>query len=257
MFRLATTDRSFGQLARRDTEMADEQIDIVALYGASKGWRLRPRTVLVEGTSDVSLFELAAHLFQRDSGKALLADLAIVAAGERERGGTSGVVRELVGLRNMASTYLSPVGLPVYRIIGLFDNDTAGQKAVHGARAVDASIMEYRDVFRLRPVMPRPSCLDPGALQRAFDSQNGAYKGLTWELEDLIGEPLMSLFMEENPTALLREQKMSDVVHRELTRDGKDRLVHFCKDYADLANLKQLVDVIHALRHYMNLPALQ
>lgn len=237
--------------------MADEQIDIVARYGASRGWQLLPRSVLVEGTSDVSLFKLAADHFHLVTGRALLANLAIIAAGEGDRGGTSGVVRELVALRCMATTYLSPVGLPVYRIIGLFDNDTAGQKAVNGARVVDASITEYRDVFRLRPVMPRTGSLDPRALQCSFDTQNAAYKGLSWELEDLIGEPLMELFLDEHKTALVREYKVSGAIHRELTRDGKSRLVRFCAEHADLANLMGLVDVIHALRHYMNLPSLQ
>ena len=237
--------------------MAMEDIDLVARYGASRGWRLLPRSVLVEGTSDVSLFELAAEHFRRETGKNILAGLAIVAAGERDRGGTSGVVRELVVLRGLAAAYLSETGLPVYRVIGLFDNDTAGQKAVNGARVVDASITEYRDVFRLRPVMPSTGSIDPASLQRAFDKQNEAYKGLSWELEDLIGEPLMELFLEENPTALLRKQVMSEAIHREFTRDGKSYLVRFCKENADLASLQGLVDVLHALRHFMNLPALK
>lgn len=234
-----------------------EEIDLVARYGTSRGWRLLPRSVLVEGTSDVSLFELAAKLFQLETGKEILTGLAIVAAGEGERGGTSGVVRELVVLRGLASAYLSPAGLPVYRVIGLFDNDTAGQKAVNGARGVDASIIEYRDVFRLRPVMPTTGNLDPPVLQRSFDKLNEAYKGLPWELEDLIGEPLMTLFLAAHPTALQRQQKMSGVIHRELTRDGKSHLVRFCKEKAELASLLALVDVLHALRHFMKLPALK
>lgn len=160
-------------------------------------------------------------------------------------------------LRGLATAYLSRAGRPIYRVIGLFDNDTAGRKAVTGARTVDASITEYRDVFRLRPVMPRAGSLDPVALQRSFDKQNEAYKGLTWELEDLVGEPLMALFLEEHPTALVREDKASDAVHRELTRDGKSHLVRFCRKHADLANLQSLVDVVHALRHYLTLPTLQ
>lgn len=236
--------------------MADEQMDIVARYGRSRGWDLLPRTVLVEGTSDVSLFVLAADHYRKITKKTLLTDLNIVAAGEGDRGGAQGVVRELVVLRSLATTYLSRDGRPVYRIVGLFDNDTAGQKAVNGARAVDASITEYRDVFRLRPIMPRTCSLDPKALQRCFDDRNAAYKGLTWELEDLVGESLMSLFLEEHPTALRHEVKVSDVIHRELTRDGKSQLVRFCKDHADLANLQGFIDVLHALRCYMNLPEL-
>lgn len=205
----------------------------------------------------MTLFELSARHFLRDTGKDLLADLAIIAAGEGERGGTHGVVRELVVLRGLASAYLSPAGRPVYRFIGLFDNDTAGQKAINGSRSVDASIIEYRDVFRLRPAMPQKGSLDPTALKRSFDQQNEPYKGLPWELEDLVGAPLMALFLDEHPTALLREATFSGVVHRELTRDGKSCLVRFCNEHADLASLRNLVSVLHALRHYLNLPKLQ
>lgn len=231
-------------------------MDIVAKYGASKGWRLLPRSVLVEGTSDVSLLTLAADHFHRETGKALLGDLAIVASGEGDRGGTSGVVRELVVLRNLATAYLSPAGFPVYRVIGLLDDDTAGRKAVTGARKIDVSIKEYYDVFRLRPIMPRTGSLDPSALERDYEKQNALYKGLAWELEDLVGEPLMSLFLEEYPTALVRVGKSSDAVHRDLTRDGKSQLVRFCNAHADLENLQGFVDVLHALRHYLRLPAL-
>lgn len=236
--------------------MAQEQIDIVARYGASRGWRLLPRSVLVEGTSDVSIFELAAARFYQETGKALLDDLAIIAAGERDRGGTHGVVRELVVLRGLTTAHLSPSGRPIYRVIALFDNDTAGQKAVNGAHAVDASITEYRDVFRLRPVMPTTGNLDPSSLRRSFDKLNEPYKGLKWELEDLVGEPLMTLFLEEHPTALVREEQASGAVHRELTLDGKSRLVRFCRQHADFDSLQKLVNVLHALRHYLNLPAL-
>ena len=249
--------RFYGPLMHHGTEMAQDQMDIVARYGVSRGWRLLPRSVLVEGTSDVALFELAASHFLKKTGRSLLSDIAIVAAGEGDRGGTHGVVRELVVLRSLASTYLSSTGSPVYRVIGLFDNDTAGQKAVNGARMVDASIVEYRDVFRLRPVMPKAGSLDVATLQRGFDSQNAAYRGLSWELEDLLGEQLLKLFFEENPTALVRENCVEGAMHRELTRDGKSKLVRFCKEYADLPSLQGVIDVIHSLRHYLNLPSLQ
>ena len=236
--------------------MPDERPDIVALYGISKRWKLRPRSVLVEGTSDVALFELAADHYFRKHNKALLADMAIVAAGEGDRGGTHGVIRELVVLRGLAATHLSPAGRPVYRVVGLFDSDAAGNKAVRGAREIDASIIEYRDVFRLRPAMPKTGILDPASLQRSFEKLNEPYKGLTWEVEDLIDEQLFELFLEENPSAVTREETVAGKTHRELTRDGKSRLIRFCKDYADLPNLTGMVEVIHALRHYLNLPDL-
>ncbi len=237
--------------------MATARVDYVALHGASKGWQLLPRSVLVEGTSDVALFELAAERYRKAMGKNLLADIAILAGGEGDRGGTKGVVRELLGLRAIASGYLSPAGRPVYRFVGLFDNDTPGQKAVNFARDADAAILEYRDIFRLRPVMPILANLDPGAVRRGFEKANEPYKGMRWELEDLIGEALMELFLEEFPTALVREHREADACHRELTRDGKSRLVRFCRDNADLASLKGLVDTLHALRCYMVLPDLR
>lgn len=236
--------------------MVREEIDFVARYALSQGWRLKLRTVLVEGTSDVTLFGLAAKLFLNSTGKDLLDNLAILAAGEGDRGGTHGVVRELVTMRNLSRAYLSPAGRPIYRVIGLFDNDTAGQKAVNGARSVDASIIEYRDVFRLRPTMPIGGSLDPLKLKLGFEERNEAYKGLSWELEDLLSTELMELFLDENPTALIREHVMSDRTHRELTRDGKSRLVRFCQTHADLASLSDLVDTLHALRYYLLLPSL-
>jgi hypothetical protein len=236
--------------------MPVDESDYVARYGLSQGWLLQKKTILVEGTSDVALFGLAAEHFHRATGKDLFVDLALVAAGEGERGGTHGVVRELITLRGLARAYLSPKGRPVYRIIGLFDDDTAGRKAVSGARSVDTSIFEYRDVFRLRPTMPVGANLDPAVLKRSFEQQNEQHQGLDWEVEDLVGPALMELFMEENPTSVIRHKTQSGRTHRELTRDGKSRLVRFCREHADLTNLQEFVNTMHALRSYLVLPSL-
>jgi hypothetical protein len=237
--------------------MVENSIDIVAIYGQSHGWQLKPRTVLVEGTSDVSLFELAADLYLKETGKNILGDMAIVAAGERDRGGAKGVVRELVTLRSLAAGHLSPVGLRVYRIVGLFDSDAAGNKAVSGSHDWDTTIIEYRDVFRLRPIMPKTGSLDPTMLQRTSDTQNLPFKGLVWELEDLVSPLFMAQFLMEHQTALIRQNIISGRVHRELTRDGKSQLVRYCAQHATLASLGALIEVAHALRHYLNLPSLQ
>lgn len=237
--------------------MAENSIDIVSIYGHSHGWQLKPKTVLVEGTSDVSLFERAAELYLKETGKDILGDMAIVAAGERDRGGVKGVVRELVTLRNLAAGYLSPTGLRVYRIIGLFDSDAAGNKAVSGARDWDTTISEYRDVFRLRPIMPKSGSLDPMALQRATDTRNLPFKGLVWELEDLVSPLFMAQFLEVHKTAQTRETNISGRVHRELTRDGKSHLARYCRLHATMESLAELIEVAHALRHYLILPSLQ
>ena len=105
--------------------------------------------------------------------------------------------------------------------------------------------------------MPQDGSLDPAALQRSFENLNEPYKGLTWELEDLVNAEFMELFLSEHPSALVREVSVFDSVHRELTRDGKSQLVRFCKDHSELQDLERIVEVLHALRHYLNLPALK
>ena len=96
------------------------------------------------------------------------------------------MIGELVSLRSFSRTFLAPNGRPIYQFIGLFDNDKAGQQAVKAARSLDTSIIEFKDVFRIHPVMPTTGNLDPKTLQKAFERDNNNYKGLYWELEDLL-----------------------------------------------------------------------
>lgn len=211
---------------------------------------------MVEGTTDVELFQLAVRLERANSGIDLMCnDLAIVAAGERDRGGVQGVVRELVALRGMARTCLLQNGRPRYRFVGLFDNDAAGKHAVKLARDIDSSILEYKDVLRLWPIMPLPGNLDPGAVQRAFERENAGYKGLDWELEDMLPQKFIEAFLSEYPMAVSHTKSIGDKVHRDLTRDGKARLHRFVKQHAMHADLGAVVDTLNAIRHYLNLPS--
>ena len=125
----------------------DEQFDPVAHYARSKRMVIKYRTVLVEGDSDVRLMNLAARYEADSSGASLIGhDMAIVSAGYGEDGGCSGVVRELVVLRQLALTYLFPNGKPRYRFIALFDNDRAGREAVRNARYIDTSLLDIKFV---------------------------------------------------------------------------------------------------------------
>ncbi len=108
-----------------------EELDFVARYAKGEGLAIRKRTVLVEGTTDVELFQLAARLEHERTGTDLLgSDLAIVAAGIGHLGGTRNLCRRLWVLRDLARHCLSENGSPRYRFIGLFDNDKAGKQAV-------------------------------------------------------------------------------------------------------------------------------
>lgn len=140
-----------------------------------------------------------------------------------EEGGTAGVLRQLITFRNIARTDLGPKGLPRYRFLALFDDGRAGRQAVHAARQWDRSIIEFKDVFRLRPIMPLVAHADPTALDRSFRQANEPYKNIEWELEDLLGPDLPSAFCAEYPTAVGRECAAGDMVHRDFTPDGKAR----------------------------------
>lgn len=232
------------------------ELDFVERYGMAQGFVIRPRTVLVEGTTDVELFQFAARLEWQKTGINLLnGDISIVAAGERDRGGTYGVIRELLSLRGMARTCLLPSGIPRYRFMGLFDNDNAGKEAVTLARKIDTSILEYKDVYRLWPIMPLPGIMDPGAVQRAFDQANANYKRLEWELEDFLPQSFFEAFIYDYPTAVSHTTPMAGKVHRDLTRDGKAKFHRFIKLNAVHADLIQVIDVIKAIRFYLNCPA--
>jgi hypothetical protein len=227
-------------------------MDFVVLYGRALGWNLRPKTVLVEGTTDVDLFQLAASLERSETGIDLLGgDLAIEAAGVGDRGGTRGVVRELISLRNFGRTCLLPDGRPRYRFVGLFDNDCAGRQAVKLARVLDASVMEYKDVFRIQPVMPTSGNLDPRTLQRNFERSNSVYKGLDWELEDLLPREFLEAFFSENPNSCSKKLNIGEKVHHDFSRDGKARLHRFIREHAMYDDLGSVIDVLKAIRFYL------
>lgn len=227
-------------------------LDSVQRYASTLGIRVQPRTVLVEGTTDVDLFELAAKYERQEAGLDLLGGgFAIVAAGVGEQGGTKGVVRELVSLRAVARTVLLSDGRPKYRFMGLFDNDNAGRQSVKGAHDFDTSIIEFRDMFRLWPVLPIPMDLDPTSLQRRFESENANFKGIDWELEDLLPASLIDAFVDEHHGAVARTSPMNGKIHRDFTRDGKAKLHRFVKDNALHADLIGVIEALKAIRSYL------
>ena len=231
-----------------------EELDFVARYAMGEGLAIRNRTVLVEGSTDVELFELAAGLEYKATGTALLGpELAIVAAGVGERGGTRNLCRRLWVLRDLARNCLTERGSLRYRFIGLFDNDEAGKQAVKAARAFDTSILEYRDVFRLWPVMPLPDSLDPGTVERSVQRANAGYKGLKWELEDLLPREFVEAFLSEQPGAVTHSTAVGNRVHWEFTRDGKARLHRFVKRNAIRGDLSGVVEVLKAIRFYLRM----
>ena len=226
--------------------------DPVQRYASTLGFRAQLRTVLVEGTTDVDLFRLAAHWEKKVSGIDLFAGgFAIVAAGIGQRGGTAAVVRELLSLRAVARTLLRPDGRPTYRFVGLVDNDNAGRLAVKRAHELDTSIVEYKDMFRLQPVLPIPTDLDPTSLRRRFESANMAFKSLDWELEDLLPSSLVDAFIEENDGAIRRSATVGGRVHRDFSSDGKAKFHRFVRIHAMQPDLLEVTNTLKAIRTYL------
>ena len=229
-------------------------MDILTTYATSLGYRPARKIILVEGTTDVALYNRAARFeYEQTTIHLLGQELSIVAAGEGDAGGTHGVLQQLTTLRSLAKLCLGQNGKPIYRIVALFDNDRAGRDAVRAARDSDKSILEYKDVFRLRPVMPIPTNIDQPAIQRAFDQENVHHKDLDWELEDLLPQSFQAAFHDDNPSAQVKMVSKNGHLHRDYTRDGKARLHRYIKDNALHSDLTQVCDVLRAMRRYLNL----
>ena len=229
--------------------------DLVEEYARLRRWQLAKRTVIVEGTTDEGLYGIARRWTREACGVDVYADgLSFVAAGKGDRGGASGVIRELTTLRSLSEHRLDAGGRPVYRFVGLLDNDAAGRRAVKNARSYDPGIQEYRDILRIRPVMPVTGNLDPKTLERNFDKLNTQYERLDWELEDLLPRGLLEAFSNTHPAAIRDKVEMAGRVHWKLTAEGKGKLHRYVKAKATYADLAGATDVIRSIRFVLNLP---
>lgn len=230
-----------------------EVLDPLAAYAKSKGYPVRSRIILVEGTSDADLFLLASELFRKKTGSNLMENIAFVPAGEKDHGGVRGVIRELLVLHAVATTVFDSSGRPKYRIAALFDNDNAGRYAVRSAPQFDIRLTEFKEMFLLRPMMPLTNSGDPNAIRRLVENANSAYRNLDWELEDLFPPSFLKVFDAENGSAVQRSAAMGDRTHRDLTPDGKARFHRFVKQHALISDLNEVVNAMRAIRSYVGL----
>jgi hypothetical protein len=96
--------------------------------------------------------------------------------------------------------------------------------------------------------MPECKMLDPGAVQRDFDRANADFRALKWELEDLIPKSVVDAFKDDAPTAIRTVTEQGGRRHYELTVDGKERLKRFAKLHCTYTDLREVCDVLLALR---------
>lgn len=230
--------------------------DAVQAYAAAIGLEIKQRTMLVEGTSDVRLFKTAARLHRSLSGIDLFDGFAITAAGEGDLGGTRGVVRELHCLRGLVRACLLPSGKPRYRFSALFDSDKAGHAAIRAAKELDPGMVEFKDLFLLRPAMPFPGMLDPGTVASTYAAANSQFRSIDWELEDLLPNSFFDELVVRVPSAIVREAVSGGRVHRDLSRDGKAKLHRLVDEYASAEDLKQVIEVLSVLRYLGGAPRL-
>lgn len=100
------------------------------------------------------------------------------------------------------------------------------------------------------------NCGKPNALTSQIEKYNEDWKGLDCEIEDLLGQDLIELFLEENPNSLRRDPiVMNGRCHYEWTDNAKGKIFNFTKQYASLNDITELVEILKSLRFYLGLPA--
>lgn len=220
------------------------------------GWNLAPRSVMVEGTSDVAYFKCAAERYERDKGKKLIGDdFTVFAAGLGEEGGTYGISERFPNLFHTASLDIDGAGRLKYRVIALVDDDAMGRSAVMSIVRGNRSIIEFDSIFRLRRVMPM-GVASTKFLSQATATGNAEFENLDCLIEDLLAAELLTRFEELAPQAIRRPpMKRGPGSHRYFTEDGKRALLGYTKQEATLQDLSGIVDTLRALRSYLGLAA--
>jgi hypothetical protein len=85
--------------------------------------------------------------------------------------------------------------------------------------------------------------------------ENVQFKGLDWEIEDLLSDRILLAFDQAAPTAVSAVRECGGRRHRDFTRDGKYRLHDFVKTHAGIDDVVELLKLIRALRDYFRLQA--
>ncbi|MFZ4166943.1 hypothetical protein [Brevundimonas sp. NPDC058933] len=227
---------------------------VVELLAQSLGWQVRKANCIVEGTSDVFYFKHAARLYRERHDVDLLGDdFAVLPAGRGEEGGVDGINDRFRMAKQLADLDLRHDGSRQYRFIGLFDNDDAGRKAFTRGSGLTRRIEGYRDLFLLHPIMPQMNGAGASTVAARAKDLNKGYPQLDWEVEDLVSPEIFRVFEADYGSQIRRTQIVGDRTHRDLSWDGKVKLQHCVRDYAELEHLSEIIALICALRNYLHL----
>ncbi|MDD2467978.1 MAG: hypothetical protein PHI97_28705 [Desulfobulbus sp.] len=230
--------------------------DLAIEYAKRMEWTLRPRNIMVEGDSDVRFFLLANKLYELETKHNLLGeDISLFACGYGDSGGTYGMFEQLPPLLNIIRSDPDKNGKVLFRVIALVDNDYAGRILHRGLTQQYRQLKTFRDIFTLNRILPRTTS-EPNALAKQIEKHNKDWKGLDCEIEDLLGDELVELFLDENPNAFKSKPvELNGRCHYEWTDNAKGKLYNFTKEYASLNDIVKLVEILKSLRFYLGLPA--
>jgi hypothetical protein len=173
------------------------------------------------------------------------ADFSIFAVGERDEGGTFGILERLWQLS--ANLRVDPVD--VYgrqmRVICLLDDDYAGRKAFS---TLKSSYTPWQDIFKIQRCFPKGT-RDPKTFGRMWERDNHDWKEVYCETEDLIERELLEYFVSENHDVLKSDVLIQGNIHH-FDFDGfaKPKLVKFVRENASLTDMQNLVDLLKNLR---------
>ena len=225
------------------------------LWLASKlGWRLARGNVMVEGTSDVEYFKIAAGLYNVKTGLNLIGkDFSVFAAGEKDDGGAPGIMERFPSLFTTAMHDVDAASTIKYRIIAMADDDHYGKIAVNAVPKGHRSIFEYEHIFRLRRVMPlRAGSRD--ALKNQTRHSNEEFGTLDCVIEDLLSLALAKEYQKLNPCHISGSiLTFGKGHHAPWTPQGKSGLLKFARNRAEFDDVEMLVNVLKSLRSYVGL----
>jgi hypothetical protein len=228
---------------------------LVRQYAAARGWPVLPRNLMVEGDGDVEYFQIAAHLYQEETGRVLLgSELAIFCPGTGDDGGTYGIQRQFPVLTSLTDVDLSEDAKRLFRAVALLDGDAGGKGAYRALTAKHTRLIAYQDVFLLHRVLPvRPGGAEE--LRQAIESANLSWRTLDCEIEDLIHPAVVTAFFEQYPhyRSSCRIQEIAGERHYSLAPHVKAPLRRFVRDIAVPSDVRRLIDALRAFRAYMGL----
>lgn len=227
---------------------------ITASYAKHKGWSLKKINLIVEGNLDVTYFNLANKKYLLKNGKSLVGDdLSIFAVGTGNLGGTLGIVDELPTLIKIAAVDLDQNGKRKHRFAALFDFDDHGRDAAQKLPRINRAVVMWQDMFFLQRSLPRRS-RESKPLCDHVEAENSAYQRLDCEIEDLIDQTLVDLFVSEQLRIAKPKRSIANGFHINWSQDEKHALIRFVTAHCTLDEINGLVETLKSLRFYLGLP---